>query len=62
MKLIFISLLFYIEAIFYEALIYVVMKMRYDRCVTAFLARVAERKGERLHNMADFIEEAIGNI
>ncbi len=59
MKLIFISVIFYIEAIVYEALLYIVMRMRYDTYITAFFARIAERMGERLNRRAEFIESII---
>ena len=62
MKLIFISFIFYIEAIFNDALIYFVMKMPYDRNITAYLARIAEKRGERLYHRAQIIEAQLKGI
>lgn len=62
MKLIFISVIFYIEAIVFEALLYFIMKMPYDSVFTAYLARRAERHGERLYNLAEIIEKRLRGI
>ena len=56
MKLIFISVLFYIEAVLYEIMIFFVMRMKWSSSMTSFVARKAERIGERLYHKAKYIE------
>ena len=62
MKLIFISVIFYIEALFYEAMIWCIMRMSYASRITAFFSRFAERIGERLYRKAEEIEMCFKGI
>lgn len=56
MKLIWVSVIFYIEAVLYETIIYFVMRMKRNGSVTSVFARKAERMGERLYRKAKYIE------
>ena len=62
MKLIFITVIFYIEALFYEAMLWCIMRMSYTSRITAFFSRFAERIGERLYHKAQKIEKCFKGV